>query len=228
MTADADEAAVQAVDVSKFYRIGRRQLKAVNDVSVTCRRGEFLAIMGPSGAGKSTLANILGGLLKPDKGSVFVSGHDIAKLSNAGLSRFRNQHTGFIFQNYGLIPNYSVLDNVTLPLVISGASPVRRTRKAKECLAAVGLDDYGQRNISMLSGGERQRVAIARALVTNPDFLLADEQTGNLDVANGKVIVELFKRLANQNGHSIVMITHDEQLAARADRQITIRDGRIM
>jgi putative ABC transport system ATP-binding protein len=218
---------IQLIDVSKSYPDGSVKVDALRNVSLIVPSGQFLAIKGPSGAGKTTLNHIIGGILKPDIGSVFVNGKDIAAFSDRELSHFRNKNVGFIFQKFELIPNYSVIDNVSLPLLIAGIPLAQRMKLIEKILKALGIDSFIHRSVDKLSGGERQRVAIARSLVNKPLFLLADEPTGSLDSENGISIVKLFRNLSESFGQTIIMITHDDALAARADKQIVIRDGQI-
>jgi putative ABC transport system ATP-binding protein len=218
---------IQLVDVTKAYPDGNKKVLALDKVSLTIPSGQFLAIKGPSGAGKTTLTHIIGGILKPDYGAVFVNDKDITAFNDKNLAHFRNQNVGFIFQKFELIPNYNVIDNVSLPLLIAGIPLSERIKSIKKILRALGIDTFMHRSINTLSGGERQRVAIARSLVNKPLFLLADEPTGSLDSDNGLAIVKLFRTLSESLNQTVVMITHDDTLAARADRQITIRDGKI-
>ena len=227
MAIASKKSVIDIIDVSKAYRVGSDQHKVLNRVYLTVFRGEFIAIMGRSGAGKTTFAQIIGGIIKPDSGAVFINKKDITILSDVALSRYRNKQVGYIFQSYSLIPNYNVEDNLALPLIIRGLPKQQRQKVANRMLKLVGLDDYGERDVSLLSGGERQRVAIARALITRPAFLVADEPTGNLDSDNSQAIVKLFRLLARKYGQTIIMVTHDERSAAQADRIVIIKDGKI-
>jgi len=200
---------------------------ALSDVSLTIRKGEFVAIMGPSGSGKSTLMHIIGCLDKPTDGSVFIEEHKISMSSEKELAVIRNTHIGFVFQQFNLLRRTTTLANVELPLVYARVPAQERTRRAKETLAEVGLSEKLENFPSQLSGGELQRVAIARALVTNPTILLADEPTGNLDSKSGAEIMKLFEEL-NRKGRTIVVVTHDEHVASHAKRIIRIADGMIL
>ena len=199
----------------------------VNDVNLTVQKGEILSIVGPSGAGKSTLLHIIGGLDKPDSGSVLIDGVDMLKLTPKKQARFRNAHIGFVFQFHHLLPEFSALENVCIPLWIKGESKKAAMKQATEMLQVVGLGARLDNKPTELSGGEQQRVAIARALVTRPSVVLADEPTGNLDSANAHAIHELFINLRDTLGQTFIMITHNDTLALMTDRTFTMRDGRI-
>ncbi len=200
----------------------------VNDVSLTVGKGEILSIVGPSGAGKSTLLHLMGALDKPDSGSVLIDGTDILKLPSKKQARFRNSQLGFVFQFHHLLPEFSAVENVCMPLWIKGMGKKEATAQAAEMLAIVGLSGRLDNKPSELSGGEQQRVAIARALVTRPAVVMADEPTGNLDSANAQAIHELFLKLRHDLGQTFVMITHNDALAQMTDRTLTMRDGRIV
>jgi len=210
--------------VSKDYRTGDETLHALADVDLSINPGEFIAIIGPSGSGKSTLANIIGGLDKPDGGTVSVEGSDLAKASDTELSRYRNKHIGFVFQAFNLQSTYTALENVMLPLVLGGAKRKDRKVRAQQCLADVGLADRVNHKPSELSGGQRQRVSIARALANRPSIIIADEPTGNLDSQKGHEIMTLLKDL-NAKGITLIIITHDMEIAKQAGRILSIHDG---
>jgi putative ABC transport system ATP-binding protein len=217
-------ALIELKSVSKDYRSGDETLHALASVNLSIKPGEFIAIIGPSGSGKSTLANIIGGLDKPDGGTVSVEGSDLAKASDRELSNYRNKHIGFVFQAFNLQSTYTALENVMLPLVLAGMGAKERKERAKQCLQAVGLADRMQHHPSELSGGQRQRVSIARALAGNPSIIIADEPTGNLDSAKGHEIMELLEGL-NKKGITLIIITHDMDIAKRAGRVLSIHDG---
>ncbi len=200
----------------------------VNDVSLTVGKGEILSIVGPSGAGKSTLLHLMGALDKPDSGSVLIDGTDILKLPSKKQARFRNSQLGFVFQFHHLLPEFSAVENVCMPLWIKGLNKKEATAQAAEMLGIVGLSGRLDNKPSELSGGEQQRVAIARALVTRPAVVMADEPTGNLDSANAHAIHELFLKLRKDLGQTFVMITHNDALAQMTDRTLTMRDGKIV
>lgn len=218
---------IELKGVTKTYEMGGEKIYALNNVDLKIEKGEFVAIMGPSGSGKSTLANTVGGLDTPDAGQVLVDNENITKAKDNILSHYRNKKIGFIFQTFNLQPTYSALENVMVPLVFAKMSPGQRKARAIECLKAVGLSDRMKHKPSELSGGQRQRVSIARALANNPEVIIADEPTGNLDSKNGEQIVELLKALNKQSGITLIVITHDPNVAKQADRILTIKDGRI-
>ena len=211
-------------DICKSYLQGKEPVPVLHDITLQVDEGEYLAIMGPSGSGKSTLMNIIGLLDKQTSGSYFFDGQDMAQCSDNQLSGIRNQKIGFVFQNFNLLPRQSVLENVALPLLYAGVRKKDRLVRAKEMLTRVGLEDRVNFKPTQLSGGQKQRVAIARAMVSHPRLLLADEPTGALDSASGAQVMELFRQL-HENGATIIMITHDAQVARQAQRIMTIRDG---
>jgi len=213
-------------DINKCYRLGGEDIHALNQVSIDIEDGEYVAIIGPSGSGKSTLMNIIGCLDVPDSGSYQLAGTDTRKFSGRQLANLRNTHIGFIFQGFNLLGRLNALENVELPLIYQGLSRKRRRLQAMEALASVGLADRVKHRPQQLSGGQQQRVAIARALATKPQLILADEPTGNLDSVTGEEIMDLFDRL-NREGNTIVLITHDQDIAARANRRLSIVDGKI-
>lgn len=218
--------AVIALDnVSKVYEGSAVPVRALRGVTITIRAGEFVAIRGASGSGKSTLMNIIGCLDRVSSGKYRLDGRDVNTLNRTDLAHLRNRKLGFVFQGFNLLKRYSALENVALPLIYSGVSPGRRRAKALEVLDLVGLKDRAHHLPNQLSGGQQQRAAIARALVNEPQILLADEPTGNLDSATGAEILAEFKRLNKQLGQTIVMVTHDPAVAAQAPREITIKDG---
>jgi putative ABC transport system ATP-binding protein len=223
------ETIIEIVDLTKIYGMGDLQVRALDGVSLTIRKGEFVAIMGPSGSGKSTLMNILGCLDRPTSGQYFLAGEDVSDLDKTQLAIIRNQHIGFIFQSYNLLPQTTALENVVLPLLYSRngkLSDAEQAEKAMAALEAVGLADRIDHKPQELSGGQMQRVAIARALVNDPVLILADEPTGNLDTRSGEEIMNLLSELHAQ-GSTIVMITHDEAIATSAERIIHLLDGKI-
>ncbi|WP_155369803.1 ABC transporter ATP-binding protein [Catellatospora vulcania] len=221
-------AAIEVRQAARAYRVGQTEVAALRGVSLTVRRGDHLAVVGPSGSGKSTLLQLLGGLDRPTAGSVVIDGHDTVTVGEAELARIRNRVIGFVFQGFHLQPRTSALDNVALPLVYRGVRRAERRRRAAEMLARVGLAARAGHLPGQLSGGEQQRVAIARALVTGPAVLLADEPTGNLDSAAGRHLLDLLEQLNTEHGVALAIVTHDHEVAARARRQIVMRDGRIV
>ncbi|HTK61148.1 MAG TPA: ABC transporter ATP-binding protein [Pseudonocardia sp.] len=216
---------IELEHVSKIYRVGEVEIRALDDVSLTIADGEMVAIMGASGSGKSTLMNVLGCLDIPTSGRYLLDGVDVSGLSDNELARIRNRKIGFVFQSFNLLPRTSAARNVELPLVYAGASD--RGAKAQRALERVGLGDKADSMPNQLSGGQQQRVAVARALVTDPGLLLADEPTGNLDTTTSIEIVNLLVDL-NKAGHTVVIITHEEDIAAFAGRILRLRDGRLV
>jgi putative ABC transport system ATP-binding protein len=220
-------ALIELQNVSKVYDTGAVPVAALHGVSLAIERGEFVAIMGASGSGKSTLMNILGCLDRPTSGDYRFAGQDVGRLSRTQLSHLRNRKLGFVFQGFNLLKRHCALDNVAMPLLYAGLSRFTRHQRARQLLRLVGLEGRGQHMPNQLSGGQQQRVAIARSLVNQPQVLLADEPTGNLDSHTGAEILAEFQRLHRELGQTIVMVTHDPATAAHAGRQITVKDGRI-
>jgi putative ABC transport system ATP-binding protein len=212
--------------IERHYDMGGEIVRALRGVDLAIGRNEYVAIMGPSGSGKSTLMNVVGCLDTPTAGEYWLNGTLVSKMSDDQLARVRNKEIGFVFQTFNLLPRATALHNVELPLVYAGVGAEERRRRAKEVLERVGLGDRGSHRPNELSGGQRQRVAIARALVNNPSILLADEPTGNLDSATSADIMKVFETLADQ-GQTVIMVTHEADIAAHARRVVVIRDGRI-
>jgi putative ABC transport system ATP-binding protein len=220
---------IEVKNIVKTYVTGEEEFRALDDVSFKIDDGEFVAIMGPSGSGKSTMMHILGALDTPTSGTYFLDGKDVSKMSDDSLADIRKEKIGFVFQSFNLLPRTTVLRNVMLPLVYSGVSEKEREERAKEALFASGLDEGHFKNMSnQLSGGQIQRVAIARALVNNPHLILADEPTGNLDTKTGEIVLGTFQRLNSELGRTVVLITHEQDVAEHADRIIFIRDGKVV
>ncbi|ATP55991.1 macrolide ABC transporter ATP-binding protein [Pedobacter ginsengisoli] len=216
---------IRLQNIEKVYRTDTVETLAINDISLDIEKGEFLSIMGPSGCGKSTLLNIMGLLDEPSRGNIKIAGEDITKFSDQQLAKFRNQKLGFIFQSYHLINDLQVLDNVELPLLYRTGSAKERRELATEALAKVGLSNRINHFPTQLSGGQRQRVAIARAIVGRPQIILADEPTGNLDSAMGNEIMDILINLNKNDGTTIVMVTHDENMAHKTHRLVRLFDG---
>lgn len=214
-------------DVWKVYKVGKTSYPALQGLTLKVERGEMLSVMGPSGSGKSTLLHIAGTLDRPTSGRVIIEGIDISGLGDAELSEVRNKHIGFVFQSFNLINRLSALENVALPLAVRGVSYEERVEAALNALKLVGLDGAAGKRPTELSGGEQQRVAIARALVGNPRILLADEPTGNLDSKNTEIIVGLLREINERLGTTVVIVTHNPEVAEKCDRLVRLRDGRV-
>jgi lipoprotein-releasing system ATP-binding protein len=221
------EPLLRARSLAKTYTMGKRSLEVLRDVDLDVARGEFLALRGASGAGKSTLLHLIGGLDLPNGGEIFFNGQNLVKFSERKLTEFRNRRVGFIFQAYHLLPELDALENVCLPARMARVSSVKVEARGRELLARVGLKDRLDHKPSELSGGEQQRVAIARALINEPELVLADEPTGNLDSKTGGEIIELLKSLRVEKNTTLVIATHDAKVAANAERVIELVDGRI-
>jgi putative ABC transport system ATP-binding protein len=222
--------AARVIDLHKYYELGPQTVRALQGVSLDFPHGDFTSIMGQSGSGKSTLLNLLGALDRPTRGQYILGGLDVSRMSDSDLSRVRNQKLGFIFQQYNLIQQYTVLENIELPLLYRPGSPAISTADREWCrllAEKVGLGERLDHRPVQLSGGQQQRVAIARALVINPEILLADEPTGNLDSATGEEIMEMLINL-NREGKTIIMVTHTPEVARHARRRVVMRDGKIL
>ncbi|MCR6513450.1 MAG: ABC transporter ATP-binding protein [Clostridium chrysemydis] len=215
---------IKIENVNKTYHMGDETLHVLNDITLTVQKGDFISIVGPSGSGKSTFMNFIGCLDKVDSGTYILDGFDVLTLSDNKLSEIRNKKIGFIFQQFNLLPKLSALENVELPLIYSGISSKERLTRARNALEKVGLKERANHLPTQLSGGQQQRVAIARAICTNPEILLCDEPTGALDTKTSKDIMNLIKSL-NEEGRTVVMITHDMEVAKKAKRIIRIKDG---
>ena len=217
-------ALIQVQDVWKTYQVGEQQVHALRGLSVDIGQGDYTALMGPSGSGKSTLMNMLGCLDTPTSGRYHLAGEDVGTLDDDALADIRNRRIGFVFQTFNLMPRYTAMENVALPLVYAGASRADREARARKVLQQVGLGDRMDHRPNELSGGQRQRVAVARALVNRPDLLLADEPTGNLDTKTSVEMMALFDEI-HAAGNTVVLVTHEEDIAAYAHRLVRLRDG---
>jgi putative ABC transport system ATP-binding protein len=215
---------IRVENIFKIYKVGNQVVKALNGFSLSVSENEYVALMGPSGSGKSTLMNVLGCLDSPTSGKFYLNGPDVSSLVDDKLAEIRNKEIGFIFQTFNLLPRYTALDNVTLPLIYNGTSKAERIKRGKEVLDQVGLADRMDHRPNELSGGQRQRVAIARALVNRPSIILADEPTGNLDSQTSYEIMELFDDI-QKSGNTIILVTHEEGIANYAHRIVRLRDG---
>lgn len=218
---------LEVKNLKKIYGHDSQIVEAISDVSFALERGQFTSLMGPSGGGKSSLLHLIGGLDRPSQGSVCINNRCLEAMNDDELSAFRRQSLGFIFQFFYLLPTLTALENVALPLLIDGRALRDVSARAIELLGMIGLGHRVNHRPDQLSGGEMQRVAIARALITDPVLIVADEPTGNLDSKTGVIVLELLQKMAREQGHTILMATHDANAASYADRQITIRDGRI-
>ncbi len=217
---------IRTYDLWKTYLMGDQEIHAVSGVDIEIRKGEYVAIMGPSGSGKSTLMNLIGCLDTPSRGQYYINGRLVSEMNDDELARIRNKEIGFVFQTFNLLPRATALHNVELPLIYAGVTAEARIERAKRALQQVDLEPRMYHKPNELSGGQRQRVAVARALVNDPSILLADEPTGNLDTATGSEIMALFERLHEQ-GNTIVLVTHELDIAMHAWRVIHIRDGKV-
>ena len=222
------DAAVEAVDLTKSFRRGQTEVLALDRVHITVNRGEFVALMGPSGSGKSTLLHLIAGMDKPTDGRLFVHGEQPATMTEGQLARWRNRHLGFVFQSFNLLPVLTAIENVELPLKLTKLTGAKRRENAATALTLVGLGDRLTHLPKQLSGGQEQRVAIARAIVTDPDLILADEPTGNLDAVSAAEVLTLLQRLNREFGKTILMVTHDPHSAAAASRQIHLDKGKFV
>jgi len=211
----------------KVYRVGDQKIIALDNISLQIPRGEICCILGTSGSGKSTLLNMMAGLEKPTRGSILIRGHDIAKMNERQLARFRQKYIGFIFQSYNLLPTLNALENVSLPLTFRGINKTARDKQASKMLEAVGLKKYREHKPSQMSGGQQQRVGIARAFVSNPPVVFADEPTGNLDSRTSTEVMELIVEMAHRKQQTLIIVTHDPNVAGYADRIVRILDGNI-
>lgn len=217
---------IRLEDISRIYRVGEQEVRALDGVSLSVSANEYVAIMGPSGSGKSTLMNILGCLDSPDAGRYMLDGVDVSGMEDGELADVRNRKIGFVFQSFNLLPRYNALENVALPMVYAGVPKRERLERAAHALECVALSDRMEHRPSELSGGQKQRVALARAIVNSPSIILADEPTGNLDTATSVEIMKLFDTIHGR-GNTVILVTHEEDIAAYARRVIRLRDGKI-
>ncbi|MDD4111637.1 MAG: ABC transporter ATP-binding protein [Herbinix sp.] len=222
-----NENIIEVKNAKKIYRMGKERIVAVDDVSFTVKKGEFCCLYGASGSGKSTLLNLMAGIEKLTSGQIMIKGRNIHRMSEKGLAKFRQNTLGFVFQSYNLLNSMTALENVELPLVFKHMNTKRRRRMSKQMLINVGLGERQKHKPTEMSGGQQQRVGIARAFVSNPEIVFADEPTGNLDSKTSKEVMDIIKNMAKANNQTIVMVTHDKELAEYADRIIHIFDGKI-
>ncbi len=218
---------IELKNLRKVYRVGEEKVIALDDVSLNIKKGEFCCLLGTSGSGKSTLLNMMAGLEKPTKGTIRIKGEAVEKMTEKKLAKFRQEHLGFVFQSYNLMPMLTALENVSMPLTFKGLSKSIRDKKARDMLKAVGLETHLKHKPSQMSGGQQQRVGIARAFVATPEIVFADEPTGNLDSRTTKEVMELITRMARENNQTLVIVTHDLEIARYADRIVHILDGNI-
>ena len=218
---------VKLEDISKEFKMGSSVIKALDNIDLEIKRGEFLSIIGTSGSGKSTLLNLIGGLLKPTNGKIIVDNFDISAYSDNEMANYRKKKVGFVFQSFNLIPTLTALENVEYPMIFSGVSSTERLKKSEEVLEKLGLGDRLKHNPTELSGGEQQRVSIARAIINEPEIILADEPTGNLDSKTGKGIMEVLKKINKEMGRTLIVVTHDIYISYYSDKRVYLSDGKI-
>ncbi|MEC8401222.1 MAG: ABC transporter ATP-binding protein [Bacteroidota bacterium] len=223
---DGGQPLIHARDLRKTYHVGDQVVHALDGLDLDIRTNEYVALMGPSGSGKSTLMNMLGCLDSPTSGSYILNGQDVSRLADDALADIRNREIGFVFQTFNLLPRYTALENVALPMVYAGMGKAERLARAQEVLDQVGLGDRMDHRPNELSGGQRQRVAVGRALVMRPSIILADEPTGNLDTATSQEVMELFGDI-QKAGNTVILVTHEKDIAAYAHRTVRLRDGRV-
>jgi putative ABC transport system ATP-binding protein len=218
---------VKLENISKQFKMGHAIIKALDDIDLEIKRGEFISVIGTSGSGKSTLLNIIGGLLKPTTGKIIIDNVDISTYSDYKMANYRKNMVGFVFQSFNLIPTLSAIENVEYPMIFSGVSGKERLERSKEVLKKLGLEDRLKHNPTELSGGEQQRVSIARAIVNEPEIILADEPTGNLDSKTGKEIMKVLRKINKEMNRTLVVVTHDIYISYYSDRRVYLSDGKI-
>lgn len=222
------QALIHVENLARFYQMGAETVHALDGIDMTVKAGEFLGVAGPSGSGKSTLLYLLGGLDQPTKGHIWIEGQDITSLDENGLARLRQRMVGFVFQSFNLIPTMTAIENVAFPMIFARVPPDERQERAGHLLALVGLGDRLKHKPTELSGGQQQRVSIARSLVNDPAIVLADEPTGNLDSKSGEDVIDILRQLNEDEGRTIIIVTHDESLLGVTSRHIRLLDGRIL
>ena len=217
---------IQLENIHRYFQVGEQTVHALNDITIAINKGEYVSVMGPSGSGKSTLLNIIALLDKPSSGRYLLNNHDVTQRSDDELAKIRRENIGFVFQFFHVIPRLSAAENIEMPMILAGIAAKERKQRVAQALVSVNLQDRSSHRPDQLSGGQLQRVAIARAMIMRPEILLADEPTGNLDSKSGMEIIELLESL-NQQGVTLIIITHDQTVGKRAQRQIRIVDGQI-
>lgn len=220
-------AAIEAINLCKIYKLGALEIEVIKNITMTIEKGDFVSIMGPSGSGKSTFLYLAGGLDKPTSGNIMINGKELSLMNDRDESRMRRRDIGFVFQFYNLLPNLNVEENILLPALLDGKKGSGYQGRLAELLDIVGLTERSHHTPRELSGGEQQRTAIARALINNPDIILADEPTGNLDTKSGTEILKLLRKINHEKGHTIVMVTHSTEAASFSNRTIFMKDGRL-
>lgn len=221
------EPIIEVKNVTKIYKVGTERITALDNVNFTINKGDFCCLLGSSGSGKSTLLNLMAGIEKITKGEILIKGKDVCKMGEHQLAKFRQKYLGFVFQSYNLLPALNAIENVALPMVFKEIKAKERTKRAKEMLIAVGLKERMKHKPNQMSGGQQQRVGIARAFVTDPEIVFADEPTGNLDSKTANEIMEIIKKIATERKQTIVMVTHDVNMARYANKVVHIHDGHI-
>ncbi|MFA5763652.1 MAG: ABC transporter ATP-binding protein [archaeon] len=224
----ANNTAISLKDVYKIYNLGEVEVHALDGIDLDICKGDYVSIMGPSGSGKTTLLDVLSTMMKPTSGTILINGKDTTKMSNVELASFRGEQIGFIFQTFNLLPKLSALENVMVPMWINNYPREKRVARAKEVLTSVGLGDRMNNRPNQMSGGQRQRVAIARALALDPDVIVADEPTGNLDSKSGKLVMDFIDKLHTEKKKTVILVTHDESIGKMAKNQILLKDGKII
>lgn len=219
---------IRLENVSKIYTLGEIQVKALDNINLSICEQDYVSIMGPSGSGKTTLLDVMSTMMKPTFGKIFIEKKETTKMSNTELASFRGQKIGFIFQTFNLLPKLSALENVMVPMWVNNTTRSERITNAKNILESVGLGDKLQNRPNQMSGGQKQRVAIARALALNPNIIVADEPTGNLDSKSGKIVMDILNDLNKKDGKTLIIVTHDQSIGEKAKRKIVIKDGQIL
>jgi len=225
---DSNEYIVKLENIGKHFKMGHTIIKALDNINLQIKKGEFLSVIGTSGSGKSTLLNLIGGLLKQTSGKIIVDNYDISDYSDNEMAKYRKNMVGFVFQSFNLIPTLTAIENVEFPMIFSGIPKAERLKKSEDVLNKVGLGDRLKHNPTELSGGEQQRVSIARAIINEPEIILADEPTGNLDSKTGKGIMEVLRKINEEMKRTLIVVTHDIYISYYSDRRVYLSDGKIV